>query len=113
MVADVSRGISKDLLNASYTLGSSRVDAVVHVIAPASLPGVLDTLQVTMGRAWTYLVVVELVAAPSGLGYLSPKAMRGFQVDVIFLTIAVIRLLGLVTDQLFRLLRLKVATWAQ
>jgi NitT/TauT family transport system permease protein len=39
--------------------------------------------------------------------------MRGFQVDVIFLAIAVIGLLGLITDQLFRFLRLKVAAWAQ
>ncbi|WP_297837634.1 ABC transporter permease [Pseudomonas sp.] len=113
MIADVSKGISKDLINASYTLGSSRRDAVIHVIAPASLPGVLDTLRVTMGWAWTYLVVAELVAASSGLGYLSLKAMRGFQVDVIFLAIAVIGLLGLITDQLFRFLRLKVAAWAQ
>jgi NitT/TauT family transport system permease protein len=94
MIADVSKGISKDLINASYTLGSNRRDAVLHVIAPASLPGVLDTLRVTMGWAWTYLVVAELVAASSGLGYLSLKAMRGFQVDVIFLAIAIIGLLG-------------------
>lgn len=113
MIADVSKGISKDLINASYTLGSSRADAVLHVIAPASVPGILDTLRVTMGWAWTYLVVAELVAASSGLGYLSLKAMRGFQVDVIFLAIAVIGLLGLITDQLFRFLRLKVAAWAQ
>ncbi len=113
MIADVSKGISKDLINASYTLGSTRRDAVLHVIAPASLPGVLDTLRVTMGWAWTYLVVAELVAASSGLGYLSLKAMRGFQVDVIFLAIAIIGLLGLVTDQLFRFLRLRIAAWAQ
>lgn len=112
MIADVTRGTPRDLLNAAYTLGSSRRDAVLHVLAPASLPGMLDTLRVTMGWAWTYLVVAELVAASSGLGYISLKAMRGFQVDVIFLAIAIIGLLGLVTDQLFRLLRARVAPWA-
>ncbi len=113
MIADISRGVSKDLLNASYTLGASRRDAVLHVLAPAAIPGVLDTLRVTMGWAWTYLVVAELVAASSGLGYISMKAMRGFQVDVIFLAIAVIGVLGLLTDQLFRLVRLRMAPWAQ
>ncbi|MEN0107815.1 MAG: ABC transporter permease [Pseudomonas sp.] len=113
MIADVSKGVSKDLVNASYTLGATRRDVVFHVLAPASLPGVLDTLRVTMGWAWTYLVVAELVAASSGLGYISLKAMRGFQVDVIFLAIAIIGLLGLITDQLFRLLRLRIAAWAQ
>jgi NitT/TauT family transport system permease protein len=113
MVADVSRGVSKELLNASYTLGSSRRDVLLNVLTPASVPGILDTLRVTMGWAWTYLVVAELVAASSGLGYLSMKAMRGFQVDVIFMAIGIIGLLGLITDQAFRILKLKVAPWAQ
>lgn len=113
MIADVSRNVYQDLVNASYTLGASRRDAVLHVLGPASLPGILDTLRVTMGWAWTYLVVAELVAASSGLGYMSLKAMRGFQVDVIFLAIGIIGLLGIVTDQFFRLLRVKIAPWAQ
>ena len=113
MVADISRGIAKDLVNASYTLGASRASVVTSVLWPASLPGILDTLRVTMGWAWTYLVVAELVAASSGLGYISLKAMRGFQVDVIFLAIGIIGLLGLITDQLFRVFRLRIAPWAQ
>ena len=112
MIAGVSRDVSQDLLNASYTLGANRRDAVLHVLGPAALPGIIDTLRVTMGWAWTYLVIAELVAASSGLGYISMKAMRGFQVDVIFLAIAVIGLLGLVTDQIFRLLRIRMTSWA-
>ena len=113
MISDVSKSVGKDLVNASYTLGCSRRDVLLHVLAPASLPGILDTLRVTIGWAWTYLVVAELVAASSGLGYISLKAMRGLQVDVIFLAIAVIGLLGLLTDQIFRLIRLKACEWAQ
>jgi NitT/TauT family transport system permease protein len=86
---------------------------VIHVLAPASLPGILATLRVTMGWAWTYLVVAELVAASSGLGYISLKAMRGFEVDTIFMAIAIIGLLGLLTDQAFRFLSLKFAPWAK
>lgn len=112
MIADISRGVSKDLMQAAYTLGSSRSEIMTHVIAPASLPGILDTLRVTIGWAWTYLVVAELVAASSGLGYISLKAMRGFQVDIIFLAIVIIGLLGLVTDQFFRILRMRLGAWA-
>jgi NitT/TauT family transport system permease protein len=39
--------------------------------------------------------------------------MRGFQVDVIFLAIAIIGILGLITDLLFRLLRYRLASWAE
>ncbi|WP_251976129.1 ABC transporter permease [Salinicola avicenniae] len=112
MIADVSRGVSQDLINASYTLGAKRRDVVAHVLFPACLPGAIDMLRVTMGWAWTFVVVAELVAADSGLGYISLKAMRGFQVDVIFLSIALIGLLGLMTDQCFRFLRARITSWA-
>jgi NitT/TauT family transport system permease protein len=112
MISDEARAVSRDLLNASYTLGTKRSEAVWHVIFPAALPAIINTLRVTMGWAWTYLVVAELVAANSGLGFISLKAMRGFQVDTIFLAIMLIGLLGLVSDLFFRFLRRRLAPWA-
>jgi NitT/TauT family transport system permease protein len=112
MVANVVRMVPQDLLNASYTLGSTRRQVLWNVMLPASLPGILDTLRVTIGWAWTYVVAAELIAASSGLGYMSIKAARGFQVDVIFLAIGTIGLLGLVTDVCFRLLSARFASWA-
>lgn len=112
MIADAARSVPRDLVNAAYTLGTKRSTTVRHIVFPATLPAVLDILRVTVGWAWTYLVVAELVAAKSGLGYMSLKAMRGFQVDIIFLAIAMIGILGLITDQGFRLLRKLVAPWA-
>ena len=53
-------------------------------------PALLDTLRVTMGWAWTYLVVAELVAANSGLGYAILKAQRFLQTDKIFAGIILI-----------------------
>ena len=112
MIADAARSVPRDLVNAAYTLGTKRSNTVRHIVFPATLPAVLDILRVTVGWAWTYLVVAELVAARSGLGYISLKAMRGFQVDIIFLAIAMIGILGLITDQGFRLLRRLAAPWA-
>ena len=112
MIAGCAQGVSRDLVNASYTLGTKRSEVVWHVIFPATLPGILDTLRVTMGWAWTYLVVAELVAASSGLGYISLKAMRGFQVDIIFMAIAAIGILGLLSDTAFRIIRAKITPWA-
>ncbi len=113
MVADAARSVPRDLVNAAYTLGTTKSETVRHIVFPATLPAVLDVLRVTMGWAWTYLVVAELVAAKAGLGYISLKAARGFQVDIIFLAIAMIGLLGLLTDQGFRLARRLVAPWAE
>ena len=94
LIADVSRGVSQDLLDVSYTLGANRRTVVARVLIPATLPGVMDTLRVTLGWAWTYLVVAELVAANKGLGYFILNSMRGLFTDQIFLGIMVIGLAG-------------------
>lgn len=112
LIADVSRGVSQDLLDVSYTLGADRRVVVRRVLIPATMPGVMDTLRVTLGWAWTYLVVAEIVAANKGLGYFILNSMRGLYTDQIFLGIMVIGLLGLITDQLFKLLRDWFLPWA-
>ena len=81
------------------------------VMLPATLPGVFDTLRVTMGWAWTYLIVAELVAADAGLGYMSLQGMRGFDSAAIFVAIFVIVFLGLFTDLLFKLLKDRALPW--
>ena len=64
-----------------------------------------------MGWAWTYLVVAELVAANSGLGYAILKAQRFLQTDKIFTGILLIGLVGLLTDQAFRWLHRRCFGW--
>ncbi len=112
LIADVSRGVSHDLLDVSYTLGADRRTVVTRVLIPATMPGVMDTLRVTLGWAWTYLVVAELVAANKGLGYFILNSMRGLYTDQIFLGIMVIGLLGLIADQLFKFARNWLLPWA-
>ena len=112
MVADVSASVSHDLLEVSYTLGANRRQVVRRVLIPATLPGVMDTLRVTMGWAWTYLVVAELVAANTGLGYMIMNAMRGLFTEQIFLGLLVIGLLGLTTDQAFKVTRRFLLPWS-
>jgi NitT/TauT family transport system permease protein len=112
LVADVSRNVPSDLLDVSYTLGANRRTVVTRVLVPATLPGVVDTLRVTLGWAWTYLVIAEFVAANKGLGYFILNSERGLFTDQIFLGIAVIGLLGLITDQLFKFLRDWLLPWA-
>lgn len=111
MVSDVARNVQADLFNVSYTLGASRGQIVTRVLVPATLSGVMDTLRVTMGWAWTFLVVAELVAASSGLGYMILQSMRGLDPAGIFVGIFVIGFLGLITDQFFKWVKRILLPW--
>lgn len=98
-------------IEAALTMGASNGEVVQYVLLPAARPAMLDTLRSTMGLAWTYLVVAELVAANSGLGFSILKAQRFLQTDKIFTGILLIGLVGLLTDQAFRWLHRRCFRW--
>ena len=98
-------------VEAARTMGATNGEIVKHVLIPAARPAMLDTLRQMMGLAWTYLVVAELVAANSGLGFSILKAQRFLQTDKIFAGILLIGLIGLATDQAFRWLHRRCFGW--
>ena len=111
MVAEDVRRVPMTQIEAAQTMGATRGEIIEKVIIPSAKPALLDTLRVTMGWAWTYLVVAELVAANSGLGYAILKAQRFLQTDKIFAGILLIGLIGLLIDQLFRFAHRKAFPW--
>lgn len=113
MVADNTRTVSNDLLQTSYTLGAGRWQAIEKVLIPALLPDLMNTLRLIIGWAWTYLVVAELVAANSGLGYSIMKAQRFLNTDIIFVGIITIGLLGLLTDRIFAYCHRRFFPWLE
>ena len=111
MVAEDVRRVPTAQIEAAQTMGATRSEIIQLVLLPSAKPALLDTMRVTMGWAWTYLVVAELVAANSGLGYAILKAQRFLQTDKIFAGIILIGLIGLVIDQLFRFCHRKAFPW--
>lgn len=113
LIADVSAGVPKELVNIAYTLGASRWQVFTRVLLPASLPGVVDNLRITMGWAWTYLIVAELVGAQNGIGHLILQSQRFLATDRIIASILTIGLLGVLTDGLFRLLSARLFPYVE
>jgi NitT/TauT family transport system permease protein len=111
MVAEDVRRVPMAQIEAAQTMGASRSEVIKLVILPSARPALLDTLRITCGWAWTYLVVAELVAASSGLGYAILKAQRYMQTDKIFAGIILIGVIGLLTDQAFRWLGRAAFPW--
>ena len=102
MIADVSANVPAELLDMSYTLGAKRRHVFLQVLVPACWPGVVDSLRIGVGWAWTYLIVAELVAADTGIGHVILQANRFLETDVIIAGIVTIGVLGLLTDAVFR-----------
>jgi NitT/TauT family transport system permease protein len=113
MVAVVAKNVHKDMLETAYTLGAKRFQVIRKVLLPASLPGIVDTLRIIVGWAWTYIIVAELVASASGIGYMIISSQRMLRTGNIIFGILTIGMLGLITDFFFKWLYNKLFPWME
>ena len=113
MVAVVAKNVHTDMLETAYTLGARRFQVIRKVLLPASLPGILDTLRIIIGWAWTYIIVAELVASASGIGYMIISAQRMLRTGSIIFGILTIGMMGLITDYFFKWLYKKLFPWVE
>ena len=111
MTADVVRAVPRPLIDVSYTLGARTGEVVRKVIIPHALPGMIDSVRVNAAAAWSFVVIAELIAPESGLGYRITRLSRFQQIDRIFAVLVVIGVIGLLIDVLLRMLRDRVGRW--
>lgn len=98
LVADDAAHVPHEYQDIARTLGASRISVVLRVVFPASLPAIYDDLRITLGWCWTYLLIAELVAARSGIGYVIQQAQRYARPEAVLAGILVIGVIGLLTD---------------
>lgn len=103
--------VPAELVEAGRTFGLTRPQIVRRIVLPWSLPAVWDDMRVSAGWAWSYLVLAELVAGNRGVGYFVVQSQRYLQTEHVFAGIIFIGILGVVTDQLFRLTGARLFRW--
>jgi NitT/TauT family transport system permease protein len=99
LVMDNVKSVPRDFINLGRTLELSERRILTSIVLPSAMPAIWDTMRISLGWAWTWLVVAELVAATSGLGYRITTAQRFFQTELIFGYLLILGILGLATDQ--------------
>ncbi|WP_140757795.1 ABC transporter permease [Mesorhizobium sp. B2-1-8] len=104
MVMDNVKRVPTDFIGLGRTLGLPDRKILTRIVVPSALPGIWDTLRISLGWAWTWLVLAELVAATSGLGYRITVSQRYFQTNTIIGYILLLGVLGLITDQVMKAL---------
>jgi NitT/TauT family transport system permease protein len=102
LVADDARRVPKEFIETGRTLGASDWALMKDVLFRAMLPNMVDSLRITLGWCWTYLLIAEIVASNSGIGYELWTARRYGKTPEVFAGILTIGIIGLVSDQLIR-----------
>jgi len=113
LVVEAVQKVDDVYVQTATTLGATRWQIVAQVLVPGSLPGIGEALRVMNGIGWTYVILAEVINAPSGLGHLITVSQRYGKVDRMFALVFVILLIGVVTDQLISAVNRRLFRWAE
>jgi ABC-type nitrate/sulfonate/bicarbonate transport system permease component len=90
------------LIRAGRAFGASGLSLFLRVLIPAALPSIITGYRQGFSRAWRILVVAEmLVSVSAGLGYRLYWAQEYFNSDVVFGSLFVVGIVGLLLERVF------------
>jgi len=104
-------GTQLSKIHAAHSLGASRWQIIREVIFPNSLPEILTGIRVAVGMCWGTLVAAEFLAGTTGIGFVENVARKYMQYEVIWITIFVMGMLGLLFDVTIRKIIDKTIPW--
>ena len=63
------RQIDKKIMDSAKTLNLNKASMILHVLLPYSLPGIINSVSVSVSTSFLVLTAAEMIGATSGLGW--------------------------------------------
>ncbi|MBI1619086.1 ABC transporter permease [Aquamicrobium zhengzhouense] len=115
IVVNVATGLAtiepetEDVLRA---LGAKKMDIMLKVGIPRSMPYFFGSLKVAITLAFVGSVISETIAANSGLGYMMAAAQSQFNVPLVFAGLIMLAVEGIIMYALMAWLEQRMTGWA-
>jgi NitT/TauT family transport system permease protein len=106
-------GTPKLLVRAARMLGIRRHMLLPRVVLPSAMPFIFTGLRLGIGLAWVLVIVAEMLAVKSGLGFAMWDAYYFLRMDVIIAAMLSVGMLGFLSDLAIRLLGGWVLRWSR
>jgi NitT/TauT family transport system permease protein len=92
------KAMPQEQLTKALTLGASQLQLVYRIVLPQIVPRLIDTVRLSLGGGWLFLIAAEAIASTDGLGYRIFLVRRYLAMDVIIPYVLWITLLGFTID---------------
>ncbi|MEM7256504.1 MAG: ABC transporter permease [Pseudomonadota bacterium] len=104
-------GTQLSKIHAAHSLGASRKQIIREVILPNSLPEILTGIRISIGVCWGTLVAAEMLAGTTGIGFVENVARKQSDYEIIWVTIILLGVLGLIFDLIMRWIINRTIPW--
>ncbi len=97
--------VEKIHLRGAQMLGAKTWQVLARVVFPSALPSIITGIRLALGVGWWVVILAELLAVRSGIGYLMVEGQQLLKSDVIITGMFTIGLIGVALNSL--------AAWAE
>ena len=104
--------LPKEQLVKAQSLGASTWQVAIRVVLPQIMPRLIESLRLSIGPAFLFLISAEAIAADVGLGYRIFLMRRYLSMDIILPYVAWITLLAYGLDFALAMLARRAFPWA-
>ena len=87
-----------------YTLQGTRMQALLKVVIPSSIPAIISNMKVNIGLCLVGVIIGEFLAARNGLGYLIIYSSQVFKMDWLLMSIVLLCIMAMFLYTLISLL---------
>jgi NitT/TauT family transport system permease protein len=106
-----ARDVDRNLVRAALMMGATRAQLLRRVVLPAAMPSIFTGLRIGLGISWTAVIVSEMVAVKSGLGYVLWDAYYVGRMDIVLADMVSVGAMGYLSDRLIVFLEQRVLRW--
>jgi NitT/TauT family transport system permease protein len=106
-----ARDVDKNLIRAALMMGVNEWQLLWRVVLPSAMPSIFTGLRIGLGISWTAVIVSEMVAVKSGLGYVLWDAYYVGRMDIVLADMVSIGLMGFLSDSLIVFIERYVLRW--
>lgn len=106
-----ARDVDRNLVRAALMMGASRTQLLMRVVLPAAMPSIFTGLRIGLGISWTAVIVSEMVAVKSGLGYVLWDAYYVGRMDIVLADMVSIGAMGYISDRIIVFIERKMLVW--
>lgn len=106
-----ARDVDRNLVRAAQMMGCRPGQLLWRVVLPCAMPAIFTGLRVGLGISWTAVIVSEMVAVKSGLGYVLWDAYYVGRMDIVLADMVSIGAMGFVSDRIIVAMESKVLRW--
>jgi NitT/TauT family transport system permease protein len=106
-----ARDVERNLVRAALMMGATRAQLLRRVVLPSAMPSIFTGLRIGLGISWTAVIVSEMVAVKSGLGYVLWDAYYVGRMDIVLADMVSIGAMGYISDRLIVFIERRVLRW--